>query len=262
MSTRGYKFGKAVAGNLTIIVTALAVLGVIYSLWPDTKATPEPAVQSQPAQIRTFDEACGPDNGARLQKATTMFNASEFDHAAEALFPCIKSLSKEEHDLYIKALRAGNEARAKIAEADMGWKYSNETDPMTSKTTTHAILRSNNSLDLGSPYSGTNHADLVVRKHPRYGTDVIFKIDQGQLMCSTISGCPIKVRFDDGAPMNFTGTEPADNDSAVVFVNEKQRFIAAASKAKNILVQVNIYKNGAPVLEFYSPKPLTWKPAK
>jgi hypothetical protein len=262
MTSRGYKFGKAVAGNLIIIITALAVFAVIFSLWPGTKDAPKTATQSQPAQIRTFDEACGPDNGARLQKATALVNTSQFDQAAALLFACRKTFSTEERALYVKALTAGNEARAKIAEEGMGWKYSNETDPMTSKTTTHAVLRSNNSLDLGSPYSGTNHAELVVRKHPRYGTDVIFKIDQGQLMCSTISGCPIKVRFDDGAPMNFTGTEPADNDSAVVFVNEKQRFIAAASKAKNILVQVNIFHNGAPVLEFYTPKPLTWKPAK
>jgi hypothetical protein len=262
MASRGYKFGKAVAGNLIIIVIALAVLAAIVFLWPGTKAAPKTAAKSQVTPTQTKDEACRADRGERLQKATALFNTDQFDLAAEALFACTRSLSTEERALYVKALTAGNAARSKIAEADMGWKYSEETDPMTSKTTTHAMLRSNNSLNLDSPYSGINHAVLIVRKHPRYGTNVIFKIDQGQLMCSEISGCPIKVRFDDGAPMNFTGTEPADNDPSIVFINEKQRFMTAAAKAKNILVQMNIFHNGAPVLEFYSPSPLAWKPAK
>lgn len=263
MASRGYKFGKAVARNLIIItMTALAVLAAAVFLWPRIEAALKTATQSQSMASQTKDEACSADNGARLQKATALFNSSQFDLAAETLFACTKFLAAEESTLYVKALTAGNAARAKLAEADMGWKYSEDTDPMTSKTTAHAMLRSNNSLDLGSPYSGTNHAGLIVRKHPRYGTNVIFKIDQGQLMCSEISGCPIKVRFDDGAPMNFTGTEPADNDPAVLFINETQRFIRAASKAKNILVQVNIFHNGAPVLEFYTPNPLAWKPEK
>jgi len=143
-----------------------------------------------------------------------------------------------------------------------GWRYSDEADPMTSKTTSFAMLESSNSLALGSPYSGTNFATLMIRKHPRYGTNVIFTISKGQLMCSQISGCPIKIRFDDGAPMSFSGTEAADNDPSMAFIGDRQRFISAASKAKRILVQMNIFHNGAPVLEFYAPEPLSWKPAK
>jgi hypothetical protein len=259
MQGRGYKIGKLIGGNLIIFGTAVAVLVVIYILWNmgGDKKEPAPIVPTTSAP-----NACLSDRGERLVNATALLKNNQFDQAADVLYACIKSLSDAERELYAKALTAGNEARAKLAEEWMGWKYLEETDQMTSKTTSSSILRSNNSMSLDPPYSGENFATLVVRKHPRYGTDVIFKIDQGQIMCSTISGCPIKIRFDDGAPMNFTGTEPADNDPTVVFVNEEQRFISAASKAKNILVQANIYHNGAPVLEFYSSKQLTWKPAK
>lgn len=261
MAGIGYTLGRSVAKN-RIITTALVILVALYIFWPDTNTKPKAAIPSQVTKLQVSDEACKTDHGERLQKATALFNASQFDQAAETLYTCVNSLSTEERDLYTKALTAINEARTKLAEADMGWKYSEETDPMTSKTTTGAILRSSNSLALDSPYSGTNYAGLIIRKHPRHGTAVIFKIDQGQLMCSEISGCPIKVRFDGGALMNFTGTEPADHDPTIVFINNAQRFITAASKAKNILVQVNIFHNGAPVLEFYTPNPLAWKPAK
>jgi hypothetical protein len=260
MTNRGYKFGKAVAGNLTILLTTIAVFAVIYSLWTSGSGNKKELVPVVP--VTGPLDACQADHGERLQKATTLLKNSQFDQAADVLYVCIQSLSDVEREVYIKALTAGNEARAKLAEEGMGWQYVEESDPMTSKTTSSAILRSSSSLNLSAPYSGTNFGGLVVRKHPRYGTDVVFKIDQGQLMCSSISGCPIKVRFDDGDPMNFSGTEAADHNPTVVFINEKQRFIAAASKAKHILVQVNIFHNGAPVIEFYTPNLLTWKPAK
>lgn len=141
------------------------------------------------------------------------------------------------------------------------WRYVDNVDQMTSKATSHAVLESSNSLNLDSPYTGKNNGTLTVRKHPRYGTSVIFSIEQGQLMCRS-SQCDVKVRFDDGQPITFSGTEPADSSSTMIFINNSSKFIAAASKAKRILVQTSVYQNGAPVLEFFAPEPLVWKPKK
>jgi len=139
------------------------------------------------------------------------------------------------------------------------WRYQTDSDAMTSKKTTHAILESSNSLNLSSPYKGTNYGTITVRKHPRWGTNVMFSIGQGQLMCSSYD-CKIQARFDDQTPVIFTGTESEDRDSTVIFLQNSSKFIGLAKKAKRILIQASIYQNGAPVLEFFAPTPLEWAP--
>lgn len=138
------------------------------------------------------------------------------------------------------------------------WIYAEDTDRMTSKTTTGASIGSANSLRLDFPYKGDNYGRITVRQHPKFGLDVIIRIDKGQILCRSYSGCPIEIRFDDKPPMRFSGTEPADNSSDHVFLNNAARFIGEAKKAKRILVSMNIYKSGAPVLEFNSVAPLVW----
>lgn len=144
------------------------------------------------------------------------------------------------------------------AHAD--WIYEDSTDKMTGKSSRHAAIASVNSLALGFPYAGQNKGLLLVRQHPKHGLAVIFRVEKGQILCSNYRGCDINVRFDDGQPVRFSGTESADHSSEMVFINNESRFIAAATKAKRILVQVNMYQNGAPVLEFQTAKPLEWKP--
>lgn len=142
------------------------------------------------------------------------------------------------------------------------WSYEATTDKMTGKSGRTASLTSENSLALDFPYRGTNHGHLTVRQHPKYGLDVIFQVQKGQILCSSYGGCPIEVKFDNDKPVRFTGTEPADNSSDTVFINNPAKFIAAAQKAKTILVQVNMYHAGAPVLEFKSSTPLEWTSKK
>lgn len=142
------------------------------------------------------------------------------------------------------------------------WVYRSQEDKMSGKTSKSASIESDNSLDLPFPYSGTNHARLHVRQHPTHGLDVILSIDKGQILCTSYSGCPIKVRFDNGPASSFEGSPSADHDSTVVFFGSPKKFIAQASKAKRILVQVNMYQAGAPVLEFSSQLPLAWDAKK
>jgi hypothetical protein len=142
------------------------------------------------------------------------------------------------------------------------WRYQDDMDQMTGKASHIASIDSNNSLDLSSPYSGQNNGHLFVRKHPKYGTDVIFSIDKGQLLCRTYDPCDISVKFDGKAPMKFKGVPPADHDSTTAFLSSPLKFIANARKAKKILVQVTIYRSGSPILEFTSPVELVWTAGK
>lgn len=140
-----------------------------------------------------------------------------------------------------------------------GWDYESSSDKMTGKKSAQASVTADNQLDFGFPYKGTNRGYLVVRQHPQYGLDVIIAIDKGQMLCHTYD-CKVSVKFDDAPPVRFGGNGPADHSSQSIFLEGAGKFIAAARKAKKILIQFNAYQNGAPVLEFSTPQSLNWPP--
>lgn len=154
---------------------------------------------------------------------------------------------------------------AKNPEGTTTWEYQTSADPMTSEPTKFATLESINSLDLDFPYKGKNTGQLTVRKSSKFGLNVIFSIDKGQILCRTYGDCTVMIRFDDAKPVRFSGVPPADHSSTSVFLENPQKFVTLASKAKRILVQATIYQNGTPVMEFQALKPLEWvstKPVK
>lgn len=137
------------------------------------------------------------------------------------------------------------------------WLYSSDVDKMTGKTTRWAQIISTNSLSFAFPYDGPNKGYLSVRQKSPKDVDVVVVIGKGQILCSRVDGCPIKVRFDDAPPVTFVGAPPSDQSSDTVFIATPTRFLASAQKAKRILIQLNVYQNGAPILEFESAEPLT-----
>jgi hypothetical protein len=145
------------------------------------------------------------------------------------------------------------------AHASANWRYEADTDAMTGKKSATAYIVSNNSLSLGFPYRGKNHATMIVRQHPKFGLDVIFQIEQGQILCRSYGDdCSVMVRFDDKPPVRFSAVGPADHSSTSVFLQARSKFIADAKRAKRILVQPTLYQNGSPVLEFTTVQPLDW----
>jgi hypothetical protein len=142
------------------------------------------------------------------------------------------------------------------------WIYHNQADAMSGKSTHQAQLVSDNTLALAFPYGGQNNGMLIIRKHPKWGTDVIFQLQKGQLMCRSYRPCNISVKFDNKAPKVFKGAPAEDNDSTLAFLTPTKTFIAEASKASRILVEITLFKQGTHVLEFTSPVLLTWKPPK
>lgn len=144
----------------------------------------------------------------------------------------------------------------------VSWAYDNDVDKMTGKESKTAWVRSDNSLRLEFPYAGPNYGTLNVRRHPKYGTDVIVQIDKGQLMCRSWEPCAVMVRFDDAKPIRFTGYPSADHDTTVVFLKPQAKFIERAKSAKKILIQLTLFRGGDQVLEFSTPNSLNWMPSK
>lgn len=127
------------------------------------------------------------------------------------------------------------------------WSYSNDEDGMSGKRIEYAAVRSENTLSLDFPYQGAQHGTLAVRKHPKWGSNVIVSIEEGQILCSSYE-CPVRIRFDDAQPVTYTGNEPSDNSTETIFLPYS---IANKLKtAKRVKVEMNLYQNGTQVLEF------------
>lgn len=146
------------------------------------------------------------------------------------------------------------------APAWADWKYSQDIDQMTGQTRYLASATSVNSLSLQFPYAGQNTADLVVRQHPKSGTNVYLILDKGQILCSTYEQCSIGIKFDNAPPQRFRASPSSDRSSNIVFINSESGFLAKAKSAKSILVGIEVYQNGLQVLQFPALTPLVWPP--
>lgn len=141
-------------------------------------------------------------------------------------------------------------APTEVSPVGQQWTYSVNEEQMTGGMRKLASVSSTNTVQFGFPYTGSQNGHLTLRTDPRYGKDVIFRIEQGQILCTSYDGCTVQVRFDDEKPMNFSASAPADHSSETVFIDDYARFLAKMKKAKRVRVSLNIYQNGRPVFDF------------
>lgn len=130
------------------------------------------------------------------------------------------------------------------------WIYKQAEDKMSGGTTFHARVLSTNTVEFGFPYNGIQNATLHLRIDPKYGKDVIFGIEKGQILCNSYQGCTVLVRFDDEKPVNYSAIGAADNSSETIFIRNYGKFVGKLLKAKQVRISTNIYQQGAPVFEF------------
>jgi hypothetical protein len=130
------------------------------------------------------------------------------------------------------------------------WEYSQNEDKMSGSTTYHAHTLSTNTVDFDSPYSGEQHAMLLLRDSSRQGKDLIFQIERGQILCNSYEDCPVLVRFDDEKATNYSAIGPADNSTETIFIRNYGKFVEKMRKAKLVRISTNIYQQGAPIFEF------------
>ena len=113
-----------------------------------------------------------------------------------------------------------------------------------------ARVQSTNTVEFGFPYSGSQHATLVLRTHPRLGKDVILNIERGQFLCRSYEDCTILVRFDDQKAQNYSAIGAADNSTETIFIRNYTHFVSSMQKAKTVRIAAEIYQQGSPVFEF------------
>lgn len=176
------------------------------------------------------------------------------DRAAAARLSSAEQLVREHPDTEEGRSAAAMVAtlREEVRRENLGkqWVYTSFEDSMTGKTAHQAAVRSTNTHEFEFPYHRPQKATLSLRDHPRYGKDVIFQIERGQLQCSSYSGCTVMVRFGDAEPRRYNATGPEDNSSEVLFFNNSADFRRRMQAVERVRISTSIYQEGSPAWEF------------
>lgn len=140
------------------------------------------------------------------------------------------------------------------------WNFTIEKDPMTDTKNIWATIRSDNYISQDFPYEGSTYASITVRYMKKYGYDVVIQISKGQINGRNYSGTDyITARFDEGSSKKYYFNEAADGSSEVVFLRNQSDFIKRCKGAKDIKIDIPIYKGGRPVFSFHVDEPLVWR---
>lgn len=129
------------------------------------------------------------------------------------------------------------------------WDLVQHKDEMSGNFVNLARVRSTNTISLGWPYQGAQKGSLTVRKHPRWGTNVYFEVERGQLLCR-YDRCSITVKFDDAAPKKVSAVEPEDNNSTLLFIQNETNFINQLRKSKRVVIEFGMFQQGSQTLVF------------
>jgi hypothetical protein len=133
------------------------------------------------------------------------------------------------------------------------WRTGENVDKMNGKIEKWAMIDSTNKISMKFPYQGGTTASIIVfdNKH------VKIYIDKGQVMCSSYSGCYIRIKFDNETATKYEGVGSSNGKSDSIFLTSGQysdgsasRFIKKLRTSKKVLIEVEVYQEGNPVWEF------------
>lgn len=142
------------------------------------------------------------------------------------------------------------QAAAILLNLPRAWSYSTAPDEMTGKTSEFAAIDSETVVDFPFPYQGAQRASLTLRKHPRWGKDVYISLSKAHFDCSSIDGCSVLVRFDDGPPVKFSASAPEASNTNLLFIRGYDRFVSRVAKAKVTRIEAQFYQQGNRSFEF------------
>ncbi|MHC1658247.1 zinc ribbon domain-containing protein [Stenotrophomonas riyadhensis] len=228
-----------------LIILLVVILAVVATCLPktdkasgasDAVATPKPAETAEQQRTRLMAEAKDtrrPDE-VRLTAARdviTFYPTSEDGKAAAAL---------------------AAELEESIRQASIGkqWRYWSNEDAMTGKASVGADVLSSNTHNFDFPYAGPQHATLTLRRHPQHGSDVLVRIEKGQLQCSSYRGCNVLVRFGDAPPRTYRAVGPSDNSSETLFIEGFADFQKRMEAVNVVRIQADVFRQGSPAWEF------------
>jgi hypothetical protein len=113
-----------------------------------------------------------------------------------------------------------------------------------------ATTKSQNMVNFGFPYAGPQRGTLTFRTHPKYGKDVIFNIERGQLLVRSYEDSEALVRFDDGDPITFSVVGAEDHSTEFAYFRDYHKFAEKMLKAKKVRISIPVYQQGSPIFEF------------
>lgn len=235
-----------------VILVFLLVVAA-KSLNVDPKATKSRVSESppMPAAHAASTNPIGPTEANKAQWAALLDNKDATSTARlEAAQELVRNFADTPEGAKARAMTADLQKAVEYDNIGRQWHYLSTEEGMTGKKSRTATVTSTNTISLDFPYSGAQHAELTLRRHPRWGNDVILSIERGQILCHTYGDCRIGVRFDDGKVMRFSGNPPSDNSSEYVFIPAFGTFMKRLPKTKTVKIEVEIYQGGSPVFEF------------
>ncbi|MGQ5702795.1 hypothetical protein ACUJ46_12165 [Sandaracinobacteroides sp. A072] len=139
------------------------------------------------------------------------------------------------------------------------WKYTMRNDELRNKPIVTAFVDSENSANFDFPYHGDNRLTIAIRQNPEWGTDLIFRINRGQILCNSYSSpCKGNISFD-GNIEQLTFLEAADNSSETVFAKYPAALIRKIRAANQVIVELPFYREGSQQFTFETAG-LEWPP--
>jgi hypothetical protein len=138
------------------------------------------------------------------------------------------------------------------------WTYSTSRDQVRNADIASASVRSDNTVNLDFPY-GTVGMTMTVRRHPEYGLDVIFQVDEGQILCSSYEGCHGTINID-GHTKRISLNGSADNNPAVVFARSPASVLRDLQRSHRVIIELPFYQNGNQQFTFNT-SDLRWPPS-
>lgn len=175
---------------------------------------------------------------------------SELDAANSKIAELEASIKQLQADKGAVANTPAPDKQGHVKEQTSAWIYQKQEDKMTGGKTYTASIISSNSVSFSFPYTGLQNGTLLLRNDPKYGKDVIFRIEKGQILCNSYEGCNVLIRFDDEKPVTYSANPPTDNSSEVIFISNYTKFLNNLRNAKVLRISPTIYKEGSPVFEF------------
>ena len=120
-----------------------------------------------------------------------------------------------------------------------------------------AYVKSLNQFEFDFPYGDRQRATLQLRKHPKYGKDVILSIERGQFLCG-LDDCSVTVRFGKRKAAKYRALGAGDNDPTVLFISNYKAFVSNIKKVDTVVIEATFYQEGDRMMEFHVAD-LEWK---
>ena len=134
--------------------------------------------------------------------------------------------------------------------APAAWVYSEKRTDVWGQTEWSAKTVSLNLVEFAYPINGAQRAELVVRKHLRFGTSVYIRLARSRFLCRSFYSCDVIVRFDHAPPLRFPASDPSDHATNILFIRDEARLVSALKAAKFVRIEAEFYQSGSKILEF------------